>query len=756
MRVSYNWLREFVDLGGIPPAELADRLTMAGLAAEGIEEPGRGIEKVYTGRILHIEPHPNADKLVVCRVVTLGGEEVQIVTGAPNVAVGQVVPVALVGAKLAGGLAIKKAKLRGVESRGMLCSGQELGIDPSMMPTDQAHGIMILEADTPVGVDVKPLIGLDDAIIELELTPDRGDCLSMLGVAREVAAILGQPLRMPPTELTETVPAGDKPLRVDIDEPELCRRYVARLLVDVKAGQSPAWMQQRLQAAGVRPISNVVDVTNYVLMELGQPLHAFDYHKVRDGHIIVRRAAPGETIVSLDNMTRNLTTDMLAITDPAGPSAIAGVMGGLESEITDDTTAVLLESAYFNPVSVRRTARDLGMHSEASFRFEHGIDITGCLRAADRAARLLVEMGAARAADLVVDNYAAPIAEKTILLRPDRVWHLLDVDLTPAELTGLLVSLQFEVREDAAGLLVTVPGHRPDITIEEDLIEEIARLYGFERIPETLPSGAMTTGDLSATQRLVRQARAFLSRGGFYEVVTYSFHSLRVFERLGLSEAHPLRQTVNLQNPLSEEQSVMRTQLYPGLLDVLQRNSNRHNWDAAFFELGRVFAPAAGQPLPEEVTVLAAAVTGRTPGGWNTVSMEMNFYFLKGVLDELLAAVGVRDVVYKPAADRPEFHPGRTAEVYAGEQKLAVLGELHPDVQDAYELKQRVTVLELNFDRLVALAGGAMVYQPLPKFPAVERDLALLARLEVPAASLMTVIKREGGATLQEVRLFDV
>ncbi len=756
MRVSYNWLRDFVDLDGISPYELADRLTMVGLAAEGIEEPGKGIEKVYTGRILQIEAHPNADKLVICRVVTMGGEEVQIVTGATNVAEGQVVPVAVVGAKLAGGLAIKKAKLRGVESRGMLCSGQELGLDPSTMPAEQAHGIMVLAPDTPVGVDVKPLIGLDDVVLELELTPNRGDCLSILGVAREVAAILGKPLKMPSTDLPETVPTGNEPVRVDIEEPELCRRYVARLLKNVQAGPSPAWMQHRLRAVGVRPISNVVDVTNYVMMELGQPLHAFNYHKLQDGRIIVRRAVEGEMIVSLDNVARKLNSEMLVITDSSGPVAVAGVMGGLDSEVTEVTGAVLLESAYFNPVSIRRTARDLALHSESSSRYEHGIDITGCQRAADRAARLLAEMGAAQVVDLVVDNYAAPVVEKTILLRPNRVRHVLDVDLTPAEITGLLTGLQFEVQEEANGLMVTVPGHRPDIAIEEDLIEEVARLHGYGRMPDTLPTGAMTSGSLPATQLLARQVRNFLSRGGFYEVVTYSFHSPRVFDKLGLPEDNPLRKTVDLQNPLSEEQSVMRTQLYPGLLDVLQRNSNRRNWDAAVFEMGRVFFPAAGKPLPEEVTVLTAAVTGKRPGGWNSRSVDMDFYFLKGNLEVLLADVGVRDVTYRPAANVPGFHPGRTAEVHAGDQKLGIIGELHPDAQDAYALKQRVTVFELNFDRLAETAGRPMVYQPLPKFPGVERDLALLAHIDVPASSLLGLIYREGGAILRDVRLFDV
>lgn len=755
MRVSYNWLREFVDLDGISPHELADSLTMVGLVAEGIEEPGKEIEKVYTGRIIKIESHPNADKLVICRVVTVDGDEVQIVTGAPNVAEGQMVPVAVVGARLAGGLAIKKAKLRGVESRGMLCSGQELGLDPSTMPAEQAHGIMVLPDETPVGVDVKPLIGLDDVVLDLELTPNRGDCMSMLGVAREVAAILNRPLKMPSTDVPGAVPAGGEPVRVDINDPDLCRRYVARLLKNVRVGPSPAWMQHRLRAAGVRPISNVVDVTNYVMMELGQPLHAFDYRKLKDGHIIVRRAAEGETLVSLDHAERKLTPDMLAITDPSGPVAVAGIMGGLDSEVTASTDMVLLESAYFNPVSIRKTARDLALHSESSSRFEHGIDITGCRRAADRAARLLAEMGAAEVVDLVVDNYPAPAVEKTILLRPDRVRHVLDVDLDAVEIAGLLGRLQFKVREDEKGLLVTVPGHRPDIAIEEDLIEEVVRLYGFNLVPATLPTGAMTSGAMTYAQSLVRQVRSFLSRGGFYEVVTYSFTTPRVFDRLGVPEDHPLRNTVPLQNPLSEEHSVMRTLLFPGLLEVLQRNSNRRNRDAAVFEMGRLFFPAGDRPLPEEVTALAAAVTGKTPGGWNSRPVEMDFFFLKGALDALLQDAGVRDVSYR-SAEAPGFHPGRTAEVFAGELKLGVIGELHPDVQDAYDLKQRVTVFELNFDRLVEVAGSPMIYRPLPRFPGVERDLALLVGLDVPASGLVEVIRREGGDILRDVQVFDV
>ncbi len=755
MRVSFNWLQEYVDID-VSPAALAGSLTLAGLAVEGMEEPGKGIEKVYTGKILKIDTHPNADKLVICQVALGGEEQTQIVTGATNVRQGQVVPVAIVGAKLAGGLTIKKAKLRGMESRGMLCSGAELGLDPDILPEDQQHGIMILPADTPVGLDVKPLIGLDDVIMELELTPNRGDCMSMLGVAREVAALLKKPLKMPVIQLSEIPPGPEDNVRVDIDDADLCRRYVARLLKNVKIGPSPAWMQQRLRAAGVRPISNVVDVTNYVMMEMGQPMHAFDYNKLKDGHIIVRRAVTGETIVSLDKAERKLAPDMLVITDPGGPVAVAGVMGGLESEVTEDTTAVLLESAYFKPVSVRRTSRDLGLRSESSSRFEKGIDLTGCLRAADRAAALLAQMGAAETVALVVDNYPEPAVEKTVLLRPDRVNWLLDTNLTTAEIGQLLTRLHFTVQEDSSGLLVHVPGYRPDISIEVDLIEEVARLYGYNRVKNTLPTGVITQGARTYAQRLALNIKDFLAGSGFKEVITYSFINTRVFDRLGLPEENPFRNVVKLQNPLSEEQAVMRTLLFPGLLEVLQRNSNRRVKDGAVFELGRVFYPREGELLPEEVQMLAVAVTGSTQGSWNARPVSMDFYYLKGCLETLLAYLGVKDVAYRPAADIRGFHPGRTAIVQAGDVELGVIGELHPDVQENYELSQRVTVLELNFHRLIHVSGTPKKYQPLPKFPGVERDLAVVVRKDIPAQEIIDKIYQAGGAILRDVQVFDI
>ncbi|TYO94557.1 phenylalanine--tRNA ligase subunit beta [Desulfallas thermosapovorans] len=755
MRVSFKWLQEYVDID-VAPEALAESLTLAGLAVEGMEEPGKGIEKVYTGKILKIDAHPNADKLVICQVEVGEGEQTQIVTGATNVREGQVVPVAVVGAKLAGGLTIKKAKLRGVESRGMLCSGDELGLDPDMLPDDQRHGIMILPAGTPVGVDVKPLIGLDDVIMELELTPNRGDCMSMLGVAREVAAILQKPLKLPSADFSTIPPGPEDRVQIDIDDPDLCRRYVARLLKNVKVGPSPVWMQQRLRAAGVRPISNVVDVTNYVMMETGQPMHAFDYHKLKDGHIIVRRAAKGETIISLDKAERKLTPDMLVITDPNGPVAVAGVMGGLDSEVTENTTAVLLESAYFKPVNVRRTSRDLGLRSESSSRFEKGIDITGCLRAADRAAALLAQMGAAEVVDLVVDNYPAPAVDKTVLLRPDRVNRILDTELATDEISTLLTRLQFKVREENDGLLVTVPGHRPDVGIEADLIEEVARLYGYNRVKNTLPTGVITQGGRKHDQRLAINVKNFLAQSGFYEVITYSFVNIRVFDRLGLPEDSHYRSVVSLQNPLSEEQAVMRALLFPGLLEVLQRNSNRRVKDGAVFELGRVFYPRPGETLPEEVPVLAAAVTGVTPGGWNARPVPMDFYYLKGVLEALLAHTGIKDVSFIPATGNNVFHPGRVASVLAGDVELGIIGELHPDVQENYDLDQRVTVMELDFNRLTRVSGAPKQYRPLPKFPGVDRDLAVVVRQDIPARQVIETISQAGGSILQDVRVFDI
>jgi len=755
VRVSYKWLQEFVDIDDLTPQELADRLTMAGITVENVEELGGDISNVLTGRIEKISPHPNADRLVVTSV-NIGSDTRQIITAATNIKEGDVVPVALEGARLAGGLVIKKAKLRGVESRGMMCSGQELGIDPKTMAAEQASGILILPPDTTLGQDAKEVLGLNDYILVLDLTPNRGDCLSMLGVAREVAALLGRPCRIPEpvfTELPENI-AGQA--RVTIQDSDQCGRFCARMIKNVKVGPSPWWMQQRLRNAGIRPICNIVDVTNYVMLEFGQPMHAFDYNRLVDGHIIVRRAKEGEKITTLDGNERILNSTMLVISDPSGPVGIAGVMGGLATEVTDKTVNVLLESAYFNPISIRKTSKVLGLRSEASQRFEKGIDIAGSDRAANRAAQLISEMGAGEVVAGMIDVFPAPPEKKIISFRPARAAHVLGIDVPREEAVAILSRLQFGVRESGEELLVTVPTYRPDVTLEADLIEEIARIHGFDRVPGTLPTGLNTQGTMSREQALTAAVRNCLASDGLYEVITYSFTHPRVWDKMNLPADSPLRNAVKLQNPLSEEHSVMRTLMLPGLLETLARNYSRRVQNGAIFELGCVYYPQPEGGLPEERQVLAAAAMGTAEAGWNSPARKFDFFYLKGVLENLFSYLRTEKVSFHPETDNPSFHPGRTAWLEVGGKRLGVLGELHPDVVENFELPEHVVAFELDLELLLTVSGRPPVYTPLPKFPVVERDLAILVKQDIPAVEVTDAIWAAGGELLRSVALFDV
>lgn len=747
MRVSLQWLKEFVKLP-VGARELAEELTRVGLTVETVDEPGRDIAGVLTGRVTAIKPHPNADRLVICMVDAGQGGEITVVTGADNMRVGDVVPVALEGAKLAGGLVIRRAKLRGVDSNGMMCSADELGVG------EDHEGIMILDPNLPIGVDAKPFLGLDDIILELDLTPNRGDALSILGVARDAAAIFKTGLKYTPPESS---PAAEAPagVRIDIENPELCRRYVGRLIEDVKIGPSPLWMQQRLYAAGVRPISNIVDVTNYVMMELGQPMHAFDFDRLHGGHVIVRSARPGEKIVTLDGAERHLTPEMLLITDPKGPVAVAGVMGGFDSEVTAGTGRVLLEAAFFNPVSVRRTSRRLGLRSEASLRFEKGVDLEGCLRAADRAAQLIEEIGAGRAVPGAADAYPSPYKPRTIMVRPERVNRILGIQVPREEVAGILERLEFNPREADGEFVVSVPSYRHDVFREVDLVEEVVRMYGYDRVEHTLPYGATTPGLRSEEQLLLKWLKDLLTACGLTEVVTYSFVSRGLFERMRIPADSPMRDVLALQNPLSEEQAVMRTLLFPGLVELLARNYHRRNLDAAFFELAAVFRKRENGALPEERQMLAMALTGGAPAGWNLAPMPYDFFYVKGILEMLAAKLGLPEPEFRPA-DHPSFHPGRSAVVAVGDTVLGTMGELHPDVLESYELPAGVAC-ELDMDRLIRLDRTiAKQYAGLPRFPSVERDLALIIEDRVPVREVVTLIRRAGGRLLKEVRLFDV
>jgi phenylalanyl-tRNA synthetase beta chain len=754
MKVSYKWLQEFVDVN-IPPQELADRLTMAGVAVEGVQFLGEGITNVVTGQILKIDPHPNADKLVICQITTDGEDRIQIVTGAQNVREGHKIPVAKVGAKLPIGLTIKKSKLRGEPSNGMLCSGQELGIDTKLLPSDQQHGIMILPEDAPLNVNIIEYLGLDDYVLELELTPNRGDCLSMIGVAREVAVMLGLEMRLPETKSTETETEVNGLAKIDIEADDLCLRYAARVVQDIEIAPSPAWLQQRLRTAGVRPINNIVDVTNYVMLELGQPLHAFDYDKLADHHIIVRRAKANEPMVTLDETERQLNEDMLVITDPKGPVAVAGVMGGLESEVTANTKNILIESAFFNPVSVRRTAKALGMRSESSARFEKTIDIGGCIRAADRAALLMQQLAGGKVVKGVIDNYPNPVVEKTVTLKPERVEHMLGIKVEKQQIVDILTALQFKVQDAGAELLVTVPTFRPDVSMEADLVEEVARIYGYNNIPDTLIFGATTQGKRDFGQQLMYDIRNTLVGCGLYEVVTYGFVSPKVFDAMNLPADSKFRNVVKLQNPLSEEQSIMRTVPVPNLLEVLERNHNRQVQNGAVFEIGRVFYPQEGHPLPEERLTLAMAFSGYTEKNWNASAQSMDFFYAKGVMETLFEKIGLKDVKYVRHTD-PSFHPGRTAAIEASGKIIGVLGELHPNVLENYNLPHRTVACKLDLNDLMETELKLPQYQALPKFPAVDRDLALVVKQDVATQDMINAITDAAGTILKQVKVFDI
>ncbi|MGQ9712033.1 MAG: phenylalanine--tRNA ligase subunit beta [Desulfotomaculales bacterium] len=748
MRVSLKWLQEFVDIP-VTVTELADRLTMAGLAVDAIEEPWREISDVVTGRVMEVSPHPHADRLLVCRVDVGRGEDLVIVTGATNMREGDIVPVALEGARLVGGATIKRSKLRGVVSQGMMCAADELGIG------EDHTGILILPPGTPVGVDVKEYLGLDDVILEIDLTPNRGDCLSVLGVAREVAAILEKPLRNP-FEAKESEPLTAGRVPVDIEDPALCRRYVARLAVNVRIGPSPLWMQRRLHAAGIRPISNVVDITNYVMLELGQPLHAFDYDTLAGGRIIVRRAVPGETLVTLDRTERRLTPDMLVIADAEKAVAVAGVMGGLATEVTEKTTNALLESAWFDPSSVRRTSRQLGLRSEASLRFEKGVDLKGCLRGANRAMELIESTGAGEVVPGAVDQYPGTYVPRTVIVRPERVGQILGTEVAENEIESILDRLGFRVRKNPDAFLVQIPSYRVDIQREIDLIEEVARLHGYDRVPESLPFGNTTPAGRRRHQALFDRIRDIMVACGLTEAITYSFISPVAFDRLRLPVNDPLRRTLRLANPLSEDQSIMRTTLLPGLLDTLVRNYQRQVSSAALFEIGRVFIPVTGEQLPEERTHLGMALMGETPRGWNQPSRPLDFFYLKGVLEVLAGRLGI-EISWEKGA-YPFLHPGRTSLLTANSRELGWMGEVHPDVTGAFDLPGRVVACELDLETLLQVIPERREtrFKGLPRFPSVNRDVAIVIKEKVPVAAVTETIREAGGDLLKELYLFDV
>ena len=763
MLVSWKWLNELVALQKTPE-ELAELMTMSGVAVEGITYPEIELENLKVGLIEKITDHPQADKLVICQLDIGGGEKRVIVTGARNVREGQKVPVALPGAVLTGGKKIESAELRGVLSEGMLCSANELGLDVDKIPAEQKDGIYLFPAEVAIGADVVQVLKLDDLILELELTPNRADCLGMWNVAREVAALTEGEIHLPEINSSEEGGACADLTKVEIVNQELCSRYVARIIKDLKIAPSPLWLQQRLIAAGVRPINNVVDVTNYVMMEMGQPLHAFDYDLLKENRIVVRRAEEGEELVTLDGQLRKLNPEMLVIADAVKPVAIAGVMGGLETEVTEQTKTILLEAAAFNGPSIRRTSHALGLRSEASLRFEKTVEVEQVRLAADRAVQLLTQIGAGVAVEGCVDCYPLRQQERqAIRLRIKRVNQILGTTISASTMEMILKALQITFLEKSRdSWLLLPPSYRRDLESEIDLIEEIARLYDYERIPTTLPEGVTTQGMRTPEQKLRYQLRKRMVAQGLVEVINYSFINRAQLDFLGIPDGASLKDTVVIKNPLSEEQGVMRTSLLPGLLDTVKRNINKHNKNLKFFELGKVYF-AEGFPeqskLPVEKWTLGVVATGKREKSWAYGAEEYDFFYLKGVVENLLTGLGYTEDEYTFAAvcDLPGLHPRRTASIRIKGKEIGVLGEVHPLVLEKYGIEQRVTMVNLEVEKLATekiTQKGLVV--PITKFPAVARDLAIIVPEEVTTADVAALIKEQGNEWLKEVRLFDL
>ncbi len=750
MRVPYTWLKDFIELD-LTASELAELLTSSGIEVDDIVTLPVVFSGVVVAEVMDVSKHPEADRLFIVRVND-GSEEFTVVAGIDNMQAGDKVPFATVGALLPGGMEIKRTKLRGVESEGMLCSAAELGLH-----LDAAlQGILVLDPDAPVGHSLEQALGLNDPILVLGLTPNRADCLGLLGVAHEVAALAGGTVQVPDTALPLDRPVDTVP-RIEIEDAKLCARYTGLVIRDTKVKPSPLWLQVRLLQAGIRPISNIVDVTNYVMWEWGQPLHAFDYDTLTDSTVIVRSAREGEKLVTLDNIERLLTPTMLVIADTHKAVGLAGVMGGLETEITDKTNSVLLEAARFNPVSIRRTGRALGLYSEAQQRFEKGVDVNGCAQANRRAARLLELLGAGRVEGEVIDEYAAPVYPCKISMRPARARKVIGLDISQKEMAAVFMRQGFLV-EEGTQLHVTVPTRRADLQQEVDLIEEIARIHGYDKIGTTLPAGEMTQGRRTRSQHIIKQAGDVLVACGFAEVINYSFVSPQQWDRLRLPADDPSRRAITLSNPLSEEQSVMRTGLVGGLLDTVSYNRNRNQHDLRLFELGAVYLPQELplENLPDEKTMLGLAITGASaPEHWRHKAEQVDFFDLKGAVEALLLRLGISDVVFRET-ETPFCQAGVAATILAGSTNLGWLGSISPDVLEAFGLDKAVVAAELDMGRLLELARLDVKYELLPRFPALLRDLAVVVPDEVTAEEVGKMIRTAGGVLVEQVELFDL
>lgn len=745
MLVSLKWLRDYVDID-LDAQTFGDKMTMTGTKTETVEYYGQEISNVVVGKILKIEGHPDADKLVVTQVDVGQDQPIQIVTGAKNVSEGDYIPLALHGSKLPGGLSIKKGKLRGVESNGMMCSCKELGIDEKFVEDYKKNGIYLLDMEdsyTP-GMDIKEVLGLNDAVIDFELTSNRPDCRCMIGIAREAAVTLGTKTKYPEISVKEE---SDKAIDVDIqiENPDLCSRYLARRITDVKIEKSPYWMQRKLIEAGVRPINNIVDITNFVMLEMGQPMHAFDMREIGNNKIVVKNAKEGQVFTTLDEQERKLDSEMLMITNGEKNLGLAGIMGGLDSGIKDDTVEIMFESAVFNRENIRKSSKKLGLRSEASSRFEKGVSLDNAELALERAAQLVEALGAGKVMKGKVDVYPQVKPVQTITVSPRRINARVGVDIPMDKFCSILEELEFKcnlVSEDE--LILEVPSFRLDIEQEADIFEEIARIYGFENIPSVQLQGNSTAGVKTDKQKYLEKVKDTAIACGLYEILTYSFVSPKGLDKIRVSQDSKLRDVVKLINPLGEDTSIMRTTLIPNMLDVLYTNASRNIDQAATFECGHVFTPDDMAGVEE--TRICIGMYGD----------DVDFFVLKGIVEKIFERVGLGGHKYLADEENTSFHPGRCADILCDNKYLGTIGEVHPQVLSNYGIGKRVYIAEIDLDTVYSLANDTIIFKSLPKYPAITRDIALVVEDKVEVASIEEVIMDNAGGLVEACRLFDV
>lgn len=752
MFVSYKWLAEYVDLSGITPDELAEKITRSGIEVEGVDVLNEGMKGVVIGHVVEKEQHPDADKLNKCQVDLGDGELVQIICGAKNVDKGQKVAVATVGAVLPGNFKIKKAKLRGEVSNGMICSLQELGIESKLVAKEYSEGIFVFPSDVEVGKDALAQLNLDDAVLELGLTPNRSDALSMLGVAHEVAAILSREVNYPKISYDNSSEKASSAVSVKVEAPEDNPLYIAKVIKNVTVAPSPLWMQTQLMAAGIRPHNNVVDITNFVLLEYGQPLHAFDYDRFGSKEVRVRRANDGEKIVTLDDQERTLTSEHLVITNGTEPVALAGVMGGANSEVQNDTKTILLESALFNGQRIRIASKDHGLRSEASARYEKGVDPNRVHAAAERAAQLISLYAGGEVLEGAVEVQSASFEPAVVQTTVEKVNRILGMNISAEEMKSIFDRLQFDVELDGSTLTVTIPTRRGDITIEEDLVEEVARLYGYDNIPTTLPVGQAIPGKLTAYQEKRRKVRRFLEGTGLYQAITYSLTSEEKAAKYALETA----ELTKLSLPMSEERSVLRLSLLPHLLDALRYNVARQIDQVALYEVSSVFLSQGKDTQPLEKERLSAAITGLWHShSWQGEKKPVDFYVTKGIVDGLVSLLGLTNKIEYKQAKREGMHPGRTAEIYLGDKLVGFVGQIHPTVQKELDLNETY-VFELSLEDLLTFDIEETRFEVIPRHPSITRDIALVVDKNVVAGDIEKVITEAGGNMLKDVSVFDL